>query len=361
MKKSKYFILLALLLIVGLVLAACGGGNDKDNTDNAGGEGEDTFSIAMVTDQGGVDDKSFNQSAWEGFKAFGEENGLEKGDGGYDYLQSAGDADYIPNLNQMIRRDFDLIYGVGFLLQQPIEEIAKQKPEQHFAIVDSVVEADNVVSIMFKEQEAGFLAGVAAAMQTETKKIGFVGGMESDVIERFEAGYKAGVRSVDPSIEILVQYVGSFTDANGGKAKANLMYSGGADIIFAAAGGSGNGVFAEAKERKQNDADANIWVIGVDSDQYDEGTVGEHNVTLTSALKRVDVGVKDTATKAMNGEFPGGETVTYGLAEEGVDLATTGDHLSDEILAKVDEYKQQIINGEIVVPGTFEELDQFGK
>ena len=362
MQKGKFSILTVLMIFVGLILAACGGGssNEQSSKDSRDSKNEDgNFSVAMVTDVGGVDDKSFNQSAWKGLQEFGKENNLEKGDNGFDYLQSNSDADYIPNLNTLVRRQFDLIFGIGFMLQEPISEIASQHPDTYFGIVDSIVEAENVVSIMFKEQEVSFLAGVAAAMETKTNKVGFVGGMESDVIERFEAGFIAGVKSVNPEIEVMSRYVGAFDNADKGKQIANQLYTSGADIIFHASGASGNGVFAEAKERKQNDPDAVVWVIGVDSDQYDEGTVGEYNVTLTSAMKRVDNAVKDVSTRAMNGDFPAGETLNYGLAEDGVQLATTGDHMSEETLAEVEKYEQQIRNGEITPPGTFEALKAF--
>lgn len=194
---------------------------------------------------------------------------------------------------------------------------------------------------MFKEQEGSYLAGVAAALMSESKQIGFVGGMEIPVIERFEAGFLAGVKAVDDTIKVDVQYTGKFDDAALGKTTANRMYSSGVDIIFHAAGGTGNGVFAEAKERKTKDKDANVWVIGVDSDQYEEGAVGDTNVTLTSMQKRVDVAVQNIAKETMEGKFPGGKTVTYGLAEEGVQLADSRGAIPEDVLAKIEEYSKK--------------------
>ncbi|TWT28207.1 BMP family protein [Planomicrobium sp. CPCC 101110] len=357
MTKRKFGLGLSLMLAAGTMLAACGSSDEGSSTggssESGGGEASD-FSVAMVTDVGGVDDKSFNQSAWEGLQQFGEENGLKKGNGGFDYLQSASDADYNTNLNNLIRRDFDVVFGIGFLMEGAIKEIAEQQPEAQLAIIDAVVDAPNVASVLFKEQEAAYLAGVAAALMTETNKVGFVGGMEIPVIERFEAGFLEGVKAVDDTIEVDVQYTGAFDKAELGKTTANRMYSGGADIVFHAAGATGNGVFTEAKERKEQDPDANIWVIGVDADQYEEGQVGDANVTLTSALKEVDQAVVDIANKAKAGEFPGGETVVYGLAEDGVGLADPRGAIPEDKMAQIEEYKEKIASGEIKVPETVE-------
>lgn len=359
--KRKFGLGLSLVLAAGTILGACGSKDEETTTpkdsEGTGSEGSTEavdFSLAMVTDVGGVDDKSFNQSAWEGIEAFGKENGLEKGDGGYDYLQSTSDADYITNINNLVRRDFDVVYGIGFLMEEPIKTIAAQQKDAQLAIIDSIVDAPNVASVMFKEQEGSFLAGVAAALMSESKQIGFVGGMEIPVIERFEAGFLEGVKAVDPSIKVDVQYTGKFDDAALGKTTANRMYSSGVDIIFHAAGGTGNGVFAEAKERKTKDANANVWVIGVDSDQYEEGAVGDTNVTLTSMLKKVGTAVQNIAKDAMAGNFPGGTTVTYGLAEEGVGLADSRGAIPQEVLDQIDEFTKKIADGEIVVPETVE-------
>ncbi|WP_088005977.1 BMP family lipoprotein [Indiicoccus explosivorum] len=356
MAKRKFGLGLSLLLASSTLLAACG---EEETPEVAGDTGdepteEEVFSVAMVTDVGGIDDKSFNQSAWEGIQRFGEDNNLEQGDGGFDYLQSASDADYNTNLNNLIRRGFDLVFGIGFLMEGAVAEIAQQQPEAQLAIIDAVVEEPNVASVLFKEQEGAFLAGVAAALMTETGKVGFVGGMEIPVIERFEAGFRAGVEAANPDVEVDVQYTGAFDKAELGKTTANRMYSAGADIIFHAAGATGNGVFTEAKERKEQDPDANVWVIGVDADQYDQGAVGDTNVTLTSVLKRVDNAVYDISTMAMNGEFPGGETIVYGLEDEGVALADSRGAITEDVLAQIEEFKQQIVAGEITVPETVE-------
>ncbi|MFD1862493.1 BMP family lipoprotein [Planococcus chinensis] len=359
MIKRKFALGLSVMLAASTMLAACGSEEETSTGGSGGGDGateeKGDFSVAMVTDVGGVDDKSFNQSAWEGLQAFGEENGLEKGDGGIDYLQSGSDADYNTNLNNLIRRDFDVVFGIGFLMEGAVKEIAEQQPDAQIGIIDAVVDAPNVASVLFKEQEGAYLAGVAAALMTETKKVGFVGGMDIPVIERFEAGFKEGVKAVDESIVVDAQYTGAFDKAELGKSTAALMYDSGADIVFHAAGGTGNGVFTEAKERKEADPDANVWVIGVDADQYDEGKVGDANVTLTSVLKRVDQAVIDIANKAKDGKFPGGETTTYGLADDGVGLADSRGAIPEDKMAKIEEFKEKIASGEITVPETLSE------
>jgi basic membrane protein A and related proteins len=353
MKKRKFGLLITSVLAAGAVLAACGEDDDTKNNGGSseGSNGEDTFTVAMVTDVGGVDDKSFNQSAWEGIQEFGKNNGLVKGNGGFDYLQSESDADYNQNLNNLIRRDFDLVFGVGFMMGDAIGEIAAENPDSMLAIIDSEVAADNVASILFKEQEGAFLAGVAAASMSKTGKIGFVGGVDIPVINRFHAGFKAGAEAVNPNIEIMVDYTGAFDKPDLGKASANLMYSSGADIIFHAAGGTGNGVFSEAKERKAKDANANVWVIGVDADQYAEGQVDANtNITLTSMLKGVSTAVIDISNKAKEGKFPGGTTTVYGLKENGVGLADSRGAITDDVLKTIDEYAKKIAAGDIKVP-----------
>lgn len=314
---------------------------------------QDDFSVVMITDQGGVDDKSFNQSAWEGLQAWGEENGKERGVGGFDYLQSNSDSDYITNLNSAVQANFDITFGIGFKLETAINDVAQQFPDNHFAIVDSFVDQPNVASLNFKDHEAAFLAGVAAASTSETGHIGFIGGVEGVVIDRFEAGYVAGAKTINPDIQVSVEYVGSFADAPRGRQLAAAMYSNGADIIFQAAGESGNGVFSEAKDLVANDPSLNIWVVGVDMDQEAEGVIEidgeERHLTLTSTLKQVGESVKLFIEKTQESGFEAGNTV-YGLADGGVGI--TDGNMSEESLALVKEYSEKIVAGEVEIPET---------
>lgn len=350
------------LLTVGLVIGLSACGDDKKDTTTTGDEtkteqraGEEigATSVALITDVGGVDDKSFNQSAWEGMQEFGEMNGLSQGKDGYTYFQSNSESDYNPNINQAVQQGFKTIFGIGYKLKPAIEENAGKHADTNFVIVDDVIEGkDNVASATFKDQEAAYLAGIAAAMTTETKKVGFVGGAESEVIDRFQAGFEAGVHSVDPDIKVDVKYAGDFGAPDKGKTIAASMYSSGVDIIYHAAGGTGNGVFSEAKAINEK-GDKKVWVIGVDRDQTQEGEYTtkdgkKDNFTLTSTTKGVSATVIDLSTKAMNGEFPGGEHLVYGLKEDAVGL--TEGQLKDDVIGAVKEAREKIIAGEIEVP-----------
>ncbi|MGY3779724.1 BMP family lipoprotein [Isobaculum melis] len=348
MKKRSLIGLLALGVGVSMTLVACGGNKDKDSSKDKGGS-DSKYAAAIVTDVGGVDDKSFNQSAWEGLQEWGKENDLERGKGGFDYFQSNTDADYMNNLNNAVKQGYTTVFGVGYKLTDAISEVAGQRQDTNFVIIDSVVEdRDNVASVLFKDQEASFLAGIAAAKTSESKKIGFVGGMEGEVIGRFEAGFLAGVKAVDPSIKVDVVYAEAFDAPEKGQQIAAAMYNNGVDVIFHASGATGNGVFSEAKDIMKNDPSKKVWVIGVDRDQEEEGKYDGGNVTLTSTLKGVGATVKDIANRSKDGKFPGGEVISYGLKEEAIDL--TEGNLTEDVQKAVDEYREKIISGDIEVP-----------
>ncbi|MDN6640362.1 MAG: BMP family ABC transporter substrate-binding protein, partial [Tetragenococcus sp.] len=191
MKRTKLFGFGTVAVVSALLLGACGNGGGSDNGGN-NGDGSNA-PAALITDTGGVDDRSFNQSAWEGLQAWGEENDVERGNDGYQYFQSSNESDYIPNIDQALNAGFQTIFGIGYKLQPAIEEQAENNPDNNFVIVDDIVESDNVASATFKDQEAAYLAGIAAAYTTETDKVGFVGGVEGEVIDRFDAGFTKGV------------------------------------------------------------------------------------------------------------------------------------------------------------------------
>ena len=347
---NKKFIGLGLASVALLGLAACG----NRGASKGGEAGKTDLKVAMVTDTGGVDDKSFNQSAWEGLQAWGKEMGLKKG-AGFDYFQSTSESEYATNLDTAVSGGYQVVYGIGFALKDAIAKAAGDNDGVKFVIIDDVIEGkDNVASVTFADHEAAYLAGIAAAKTTKTKTVGFVGGMEGTVITRFEKGFEAGVKSVDDSIQIKVDYAGSFGDAAKGKTIAAAQYAAGADVIYQAAGGTGAGVFNEAKavNEKRNEADK-VWVIGVDRDQKDEGKYTskdgkESNFVLASTLKQVGTTVKDIANKAEKGEFPGGQVIVYSLKDKGVDLAVT--NLSEEGKKAVEDAKAKILDGSVKVP-----------
>lgn len=364
MKKRKLGLALSLVLAAGTLLGGCGKANN--NTANNAAK-KKAFTVGMVTDVGGIDDKSFNQSAWQGLQEFGKQNNMQRGVNGFDYVQSTSDADYAPNLNTLTHQNFSLVYGIGFMMQQAVDDIAKQQKNTHYAIVDAEVKEPNVASILFKENESSFLAGVVAGMVTKTNKIGFIGGMTSAVIERFEAGFRAGVEASNPKATVDIQYAASFTDASKGQAIASKMYTSGDDVIFAAAGATGNGMFKEAHDRIAKNPNQAIWTIGVDSDQAKTG-IGQVNVNgktmdsiLTSAMKRVDNAVIDISTKDKNGQFPGGKTTVYGLAENGVGLAPLNPATpnKDAVQKAIDDWSSKIKSGTVKVPATLAELKTF--
>lgn len=345
---NKKIIGLGLASVAILGLAACGNRSAKS------GNGKSDFKVAMVTDIGGVDDKSFNQSAWEGLQAWGKENKLTKGKG-FDYFQSASESEYTTNLDTAISSNYNLIFGIGYALHDAIEKTAGDNEKTNFVIIDDVIKGKkNVASITFADNEAAYLAGVAAAKTTKTKKVGFVGGVKSDVITRFEKGFEAGVKSVDDSIQIQVDYAGSFGDAAKGKTIAAAQYAGGADIVYQAAGGTGTGVFSEAKaiNEKKDEADK-VWVIGVDRDQAEEGKYTSKdgksaNFVLASSIKEVGATLKKVAENTKDGKFPGGKVSTFGLKDKGVDIAET--NLSEDAMKAVADAKEKILKGDIKVP-----------
>ncbi|MGT2924246.1 BMP family ABC transporter substrate-binding protein [Streptococcus caviae] len=346
---NKKIVGLGLTAAAVLGLAACGNRAAKNNS-----KAKTDLKVAIVTDTGGVDDKSFNQSAWEGLQAWGKDKGLSKGNG-FDYFQSANESDYATNLDTASSSGYKLIFGIGYALHDAIEKTAADNEDVNYVIIDDVIEnKDNVASVTFADNEAAYLAGIAAAKTTKTKKVGFVGGVKSEVITRFEKGFEAGVKSVDKSIQIQVDYAGSFGDAAKGKTIAAAQYAGGADVVYQAAGGTGAGVFSEAKalNEKKNES-KKVWVIGVDRDQAAEGKYTskdgkKSNFVLASSLKEVGKAVQLISNNTADKKFPGGKVTTYGLKDKGVDLAPT--NLSDDAKKAVNDAKKQIVSGDIKVP-----------
>ena len=301
------------------------------------------FKIGMVTDVGGVNDGSFNQSAWEGLQRAGEAFGCE-----VKYIESKGDADYVPNIESFLDEDYDLIVCVGYMMADAVRDAAELYPDQKFAIIDDASNADldNVTCMMFEQEQASYLVGLAAGYTTESNIVGFVTGAANETMNSFGYGYCAGVLDANPDATILQYNANSFGDASAGKTAVNTMVTKGADVVFHAAGGTGLGVIDGCKEN-------GIWAIGVDSDQSPLAP----ETILTSALKRVDNACYDATKKTILGTLEGG-VETYDLAAGGVDIAPTKDNLSKDVLEKIEKAKKDIIAGDLVVPKNQEEFEE---
>src|SRR5919106_934999 len=299
---------------------------------------DEEFTPAVIFDMGGKFDKSFNEAAYNGAEKFKAETGID-----YLEFEVTNESQRDQALRRMAQRA-DIVVAVGFAFTTPLEAIAPQFPDKKFVIIDSVVEQPNVQSVVFKEHEGSFLVGMAAAMASETEKVGFVGGMDIPLIRNFAHGYQQGVEHVNPDAEVFVNMTGTtpaaWNDPAKGAELAQSQFDRGADVVYAAAGGTGLGVLQAA-------ADSGKLSIGVDSNQnyLHPGSV------LTSMLKRVDVAVYNAFKDAMEGDLaPGAQNL--GLAEDGVGYALDEHNrelITSDMEAKLEDAKAKIISGEIEV------------
>lgn len=330
--KKILAIALALVLVLSMGMAACAE------------EAKESIKVGVVTDVGGVNDKSFNQTTWEGMEALMAEYPQITAT----YLESSTEADYSTNIETFVDDGCDLIICVGYMLASACREAAEAYPDQKFAIIDDSTNADldNVACLMFSQQEASYLVGIVAGMMTESNTIGYVQGMVSDTMNLFGIGYIAGAKSVNPDVTVLQYNANSFADATIGSAAATDMITNGADVIYHAAGGTGNGVIEACATNK-------VWAIGVDTDQ--SSLAPEY--VVTSAMKRVDTASQDISLAVLNGTFTSGVHL-YDLSNGGVDIAPTQDLLSEEVIAAVEAAKASIIAGETTVPSSIEELGE---
>jgi basic membrane protein A and related proteins len=327
---------------IALLLAACGGDDDGGSAEPAEGTERPEFRIALVTDVGQLNDRGFNQLAHEGLKRAEKELGVE-----IRVAQSESAADYVPNHTTLARQGFDLIIGVGFAQGEAVASAAKSFPESRYAIIDVDQttlpgKPANVVGILFREEQAGYLAGVLAGLSVEggQQVVGSVGGYKEPPVDRFIAGYQAGARSVAPQVRTLNGYSSDWDDQAKCKEIALNQISRGASVVFQVAGGCGLGALDAAQERS-------VWGIGVDADQ---SFLGQH--VLTSAMKRVDEAVFRTIRSVVDGNWKGGLNLTFGLQEDGVGLGTINSQVSDDDRAALDEARQKILAGEIEIPRT---------
>jgi basic membrane protein A and related proteins len=348
---------LATALLAGaLVLTSCGGDGDDDATTTP--KGDDTSSAAaeikvgMAYDIGGRGDQSFNDAAAVGLDKAKAELGVET----QEAEAKAGEPESAKEerLRILAEQGYDPVLAIGFSYAAPLKKVAAEFPDTTFGVVDDGTEGDNITNLLFAEEQGSFLVGAAAALKTTACKIGFVGGVETPLIQKFEAGYEAGAKAVAPNIEIDSAYLtpaGDFTGFND-PAKATEVtrgqLDGGADVIYHASGASGKGVFEAVSAA--NTAEAAKWAIGVDSDQAKTATPPTNERILTSMLKRVDVAVYDYINASAAGDVSTLPDV-FDLKVDGVGYATTGDHVAD-IAPQLDAYKAAIIGGQISVPST---------
>ena len=328
MKFKKLLSLSTAFLVSASILTGCGSNKGTEKND---------ISVGIVLGAGSINDQSFNQSTWEGLQKAKADFGIE-----IKYLESKQESDYIQNIETLMDEDTDLIIGVGYQLKDSIEESAKNYPEQKFAILDETYDTiqENVIPVVFKEEESAYLVGVMAAKMSKTNKVGFIGGLPAPSVVRHQYGYKYGVTNTNKDTQILEQYVNSFTDQAKVKSIAKQMQSSNADIILAAAGDSGTGAIEAAKEN-------NKMAIGVDVDQ---SPLAPDNI-ISSTMKNVNVSIVNLVGEILEDNYQGGQVIVNTLASGGVGLSdTTKDHVSKDILDYVNEQAGKIKSGEIVVP-----------
>jgi basic membrane protein A and related proteins len=341
----------AVLLALGV--AACGSGASKKSSGSQSGSDKKTIKVGLAYDIGGRGDKSFNDAAAAGLDKVAQDLKVSKKE--LEAAPNETETDKYSRLKLLCQGGYNPVIAVGFVYagndpaNGPLVKAAKSCPNTHFAIIDdSSATASNIANLVFAEEQGSFLVGAAAALKTKTNVVGFVGGCEVPLIKKFEAGYTAGAKAVNPAIKVSVNYLSTpadkcsgFNDAAKGETSAGGLYDAGADIVYQAAGGSGAGVFKAAKAKGK-------LAIGVDSDQYNTVSADLKDVILTSMLKRVDNAVYQFVKDSAAGVFKSG-TSTFDLKVDGVGYSTSGGKV-DDIKSKLDEYKQQIISGSITVP-----------
>jgi len=337
-KKTIVAVLLTAVMTLTLILAGCGQKQEAPKQ-----EGPKKIKVGLVFDVGGRGDKSFNDAAYAGF---GDKIEVK-------FLEPAASGENREQLLRLLAQEkYDLIFGVGFIFTDSIAKVAKDFPGTKFGLVDGYIpdmKADsNVSCLLFREHEGSFLTGAAAAMKSKSGKIGFIGGMQIPLIEKFEAGYIAGAKYVKPDIVVLSDYIGTtgdaFKDPVKGKELTLKQLKNGADVVFHASGASGIGVIEAAVAQK-------ALAIGVDSDQSLTATDAQRPFILTSMTKRVDVAVYDTIKALVGSSFKGGYQ-EFGVKENGVGYAENeyNKNLIGDIKGKLDEIKGKIVSGEIKVP-----------
>ena len=364
MKKRAIALALSAFMLTGLV--GCGSKTEGGDTQTPDTQTPvaDAMKVGMVTDSGTIDDKSFNQGTWEGILKAKDELGIDE-----NYIKPGGETegDYLKEIQNLYDTDYKFIVTPGFKFETAIFQAQDKYPDAKFVILDGApnngkegaerVEkvGDNTVAIYFAEHEAGFMAGVATALELKEGELGFIGGMEIPAVQKFNWGFQQGVAYANENLETKmslkeenVKYEGTFNNTAGGTQLAATMFDRGVKAIFCAAGGVGVGAITEAKARVEDGKEA--WIIGVDVDQYNDGVLPSgKSVILTSAMKKIDQSAFDMIKAELDGTFPGGETLTFDAKNDGVGIPAENPNLSKETTDKVAEVFEKIKSGEIVV------------
>ncbi|HET7839756.1 MAG TPA: BMP family ABC transporter substrate-binding protein [Rectinemataceae bacterium] len=354
--KKILFALLAAAVV--LFAAGCGGKQAAKSTEPT---------TRLLTDATGIDDKSFNAAAWRGIVAFYGDtlDKTEKRGKLYDVVTAQTQDMYVPNLKQAADEKYDLIIVTGFTWADALNEVAPKYPNQKFMIVDvDWVNQPNVMQVTFTEHEGSYLVGVAAALKAKADgiknpKFGFIGGIPGPIITKFEMGYVQGILSVLPKAKIVDYYANDWGKPELAKAQAKNWYDSGVYVIYSAAGGTGNGTIAQAKEYRTQGK--NVWAIGVDSDQYADGIYAEgKSAVLTSMLKRVETASKVALESVKDKTFKA-QVVVLDTKSDGVGFSSANAELGQDIVAQVEAARKDIIDGKVKVLATYAEAKAAGK
>jgi basic membrane protein A and related proteins len=352
MKKNAIALALTALMATGLV--ACGNGTTNK------GDTKSALKVGMVTDSGTIDDKSFNQGTWEGILKAQKELGVDTS-----YLKPTGttEADYTKEIVNLYDTGYKFIVTPGFKFETAIFNAQTKYPEAKFVIIDGnphsgdgkAVLTDNTIAIFFAEEQAGYLAGIATALELKEGELGFIGGMEIPPVQKYNWGFQQGVKYANENLGTKMSlqakniiYQGTFDNSAAGQQLAAAMYDSGVKAIFVAAGGVGVGAINEAKQRGANGQTA--WIVGVDVDQYGDGVYkDDKSIILTSALKKIDTATFDMIQDELNGKFQGGKTLLFDASNDGIGLPEKNPNLSEETTKKAAEVFEKMKNGEIKI------------
>ena len=348
---KKLISLVAVVLSALLIFVGCSS-KSSSSSSSSSSSNSSSLKVGVVTDEGGAKDKSFNQSNVEAVNAWVEKNGGKA----LNPIETKTQSEISANL-QNASKNADVISLAGFYFEKELPKIADSFKDKKYIFIDGVVEKENVASVTFAEQEAGYLAGYAAALQSKTGKVGFIGGAKIPAVVKFGLGFVQGAKAANKDIKIVYNYSGVFNDTNKGKTLAATMYDAGADVIFAAAGGTGSGAIKEAQERAmkdvENGGEIKHWIVGVDKDQYEEGLFKagdkEKSVILTSAVKRIDVAVTQLLNDIKDNKFPGGKAQVFTIKEDGVGLPEKNPNLTDDTTAKIKAAIEDLKAGKVTV------------